>query len=49
MRAGVETKIKEYITVGIKAYGYHVDHDANDISMLWSDDMKKTVPGVYPY
>lgn len=49
LRAGVETKIKEYITVGIKAYGYHVDHDANDISMLWSDDMKKTVPGVYPY
>lgn len=49
MRASVETKIKDFITVGIKAYGYHVDHEANDISMLWGDDMKKTVPGVYPY
>ena len=49
LRTSVETKVKDFLTLGIKAYGYHTDMDSNDISMLWGDDMKKTVAGVYPY
>ena len=49
MRTSVETEIGKYITVGIKAWGYHSDQDRNDIGIIWGQDMQKTVPGVYPY
>lgn len=49
LRSSVETQIGEYITVGMKAWGFHADQDRNDIGILWGQDMQKTVPGVYPY
>lgn len=49
LRSSVETEIGKYITVGMKAWGYHSDQDRNDIGMLWGQDMQKTVPGIYPY
>lgn len=49
LRSSVQTGIGDYITIGMKAWGYHADQDRNDIGIIWGQDMQKTVPGLYPY
>lgn len=48
-RSDVESRPKDFLTVGLRAWGYKADHQRNDVDGLYGFMMEKTVPGVYPY
>ena len=47
-RSDVESRPKDFLTVGLRAWGYKADHQRNDVDGLYGFMMEKTVPGVYP-
>lgn len=48
-RSDIESKVTDFLTVGMRAWGYNTDQERNSISDLWGLNMQKVTPGVYPY
>ncbi|MDR0395184.1 MAG: TonB-dependent receptor [Tannerella sp.] len=48
-RSDIESKVTDFLAVGMRAWGYNSDHDRNALSDLWGLNMQKVTPGVYPY
>ncbi len=48
-RSDIESRVTDFITVGMRAWGYNADQDRNNVSDLWGLNMQKVTPGVYPY
>ena len=49
MRSNVEAKVTDFLSVGMRAWGYHTDQDRNNVSDLNGTMMQKATPGTYPY
>ncbi len=49
MRANLETDVTNFLTVGMRAWGYHTDQERNNIDDLNGNMMQKATPGTYPY
>lgn len=49
MRSNIETKVTDFLSVGMRAWGYHTDHERNNIDNLNGNMMQKATPGTYPY
>ena len=48
-RSDVESRVTDFLTVGMRAWGYHADQQRNNLSDAWGLNMQKVTPGVYPY
>lgn len=49
LRSNIESKITDFLSVGLRAWGYHTDHERNNIDNLTGNMMQKATPGTYPY
>lgn len=49
MRSNLESKVTNFLTVGLNAWGYHADQDRNNVDDLNGLNMQKANPGTYPY
>lgn len=49
MRSNIESKISDFLKVGLRAWGYHTDQERNNIDDLNGNMMQKATPGTYPY
>ena len=49
LRADVESRPTDFLTVGLRAWGYHTDQERNSVDDLNGLNMQKTTPGTYPY
>lgn len=48
-RSDIESRVTDFLTIGMRAWGYNTDQERNSISDLWGLNMQKVTPGVYPY
>lgn len=48
MRSDIESRITDFLTVGMRAWGYHTDQERNDVDNLNGLQMQKSIPGIYP-
>lgn len=48
-RSDIESRVTNFLTVGMRAWGYHTDQQRNNIDDLFGLNMQKVTPGVYPY
>ena len=48
-RSDIESRVTDFLTVGMRAWGYNADQERNSISSLWGLSMQKATPGIYPY
>lgn len=49
VRSNVESKVKDFLSVGLRVWGYHTDQERNNVDDLTGDMMRKATPGTYPY
>ena len=49
MRSNIEVKVTDFLSVGMRAWGYHTDQDRNNVNDLNGTMMQKATPGTYPY
>ena len=49
LRSDIESKVTDFLTVGMRAWGYVADQERNNVGDLWGLNMQKVTPGVYPY
>ena len=49
LRSDIESKVTDFLTVGMRAWGYVADQERNNVGELWGLNMQKVTPGVYPY
>lgn len=49
IRSNIESKITDFLKVGLNAWGYHVDQERNNVDDLNGLHMQKANPGIYPY
>lgn len=49
MRSNIEVDVTDFLTVGMRAWGYHTDHERNNVDDLHTNQMQKATPGTYPY
>jgi TonB-linked SusC/RagA family outer membrane protein len=48
-RSDIESKVTDFLSVGMRAWGYNADQDRNSLNDLWELSMQKSTPGSYPY
>ena len=48
VRSDIESRITDFLTVGMRAWGYHTDQERNDVDNLIGLQMQKSIPGIYP-
>lgn len=48
VRSDIESRITDFLTVGMRAWGYHTDQERNDVDNLNGLQMQKSIPGIYP-
>ena len=49
LRSDIESRVTDFLTVGMRAWGYNADQDRNNLGDMWGLNMQKVTPGVYPY
>ncbi len=49
LRSDIESKVTDFLSVGMRAWGYVADQDRNNVGDMWGLFMQKVTPGVYPY
>lgn len=49
MRSNLESKVTDFLAVGLNVWGYHIDQERNDVDNLNGMQMQKSTPGSYPY
>lgn len=49
MRSNLSSSITDFLTVGLRAWGYHIDQERNNVDDLVGQQMQMAVPGTYPY
>lgn len=49
MRSNVFSDVTDFLTIGLRVWGWHADQERNNVDDMVGLSMNKAVPGIYPY